>query len=222
MAKTLLNDFMLKVDTLDEITPDDVAWLKSGSHINGRYIENKHSILYTTSRGVSKQVKCYVDSGGNVKWYTFSNRQRYDYLSDEEAKWLDPGTYAKRKERKDKWRDEREKARLEVPPVKVGDIFAGSFGYDATLWDFFEVVDVSATGKTVTVRELKHETKAGYGYNDWKCRPVPGSYVGKPIKKQVKASTYRGESTPYLKISSYEYAYLCVDPTAWHDADNYH
>lgn len=220
--KTMLNDTTLKVDRLDEITPDDVAWLKSGSHIKGRYIENPNSVIYTTSRGVSKQAKCFVCSNGNVKWHTFSNRQRYDSLSDEEAKWLDPDTYARRMGRKEKWRDEREKAKQEIPPVKVGDIFAGSFGYDATLWDFFEVVDVSSTGKTVTVRELKHETQSGYGYNDWKCRPVPSSYVGKPIKKKVQVTMYGGETVPYLKISSYEYAYLCADPTEWHDADNYH
>lgn len=216
MAKTPLNDFMLKVDTLDEITPEDVAWLKSGSHISGRYIENKHSILYTTSRGVSKQVKCYVDSGGNVKWHTFSNRQRYDRLSDEEAKWLDPETYAKRKGRKDE-RKKRNDDALKGADVSVGDMFVGSYGYEANIHRFFEVMKV--TPKTVTLCELAEE-RSDNGWCEWKSRPIRGQYVGKPESHKLHVSN-RGDVS--VRINSYMSAALLRDYDGhWFSNYNYH
>lgn len=222
MPKTMLNDTTLKVDRLDEITPEDVAWLKSGSYVRGSYVRNPNGIMYTTSRGVQKEAKCFVRSDGNLIWRTVSARQTYDGLSDEEAKWLDPETYARRAARKQRYRDERDSARQEIPPIKVGDVFYSTFGYDATLYDFFEVVGVSATGKTVTVRKLRQETKPGYGYCDWQCRPVPGDYVGKPERHAVKVALYGGEPYPYFRVNSYATASILHDPTEWHDADNYH
>lgn len=39
--------------------------------------------------------------------------------------------------------------------VKVGDVFRASWGYDMSINDFFEVVAVSKTGRTCTLRELR-------------------------------------------------------------------
>jgi len=39
--------------------------------------------------------------------------------------------------------------------VKVGDVFVHSYGYDQTNVEFFEVVSVSASGKTAYLGEVK-------------------------------------------------------------------
>lgn len=213
-------------NTLDEIAADDVAWLKDGSTNNGRYINNNRAIIYTTKRGVTKSITCFVYSNGDIKWRSFTTRNSSDGLTNEEARVFAPQVFARRKARNDEMErraaDKLASAMKTARPVSVGDVFAGSFGYDATLWCFYEVVSVSKSGKSVTVRELRHETASGYGYNDWKCRPALGCYKGAQEKHVVKWSTYSNEATPYFTVMSYMSAYRLADPTAWHDADNYH
>lgn len=209
-------------DSLHDVTSEAVEWLKCGSEHRGGYVTNPRSIIYKTSRGVSKSMSCYIMRDGSVKWRAFTARgNQSEGLTDEEARYFAPEVYARRIERKNERKSARKQAE-QGAPVKVGDIFAGSFGYDATLWEFFEVVKVSKSGKTVTVRELGHETAAGYGFNSWKCRPVRGAYRGDEQRHAVQWSTFGGEATPYIKIASYEWAYLETNPDRWYDADNYH
>lgn len=214
--KTMLNDTTLKVDRLDEITPDDVAWLKSGSYVRGSYVRNDHGILYTTSRGVQKEAKCFVRSDGTPIWRTVSARQTYDRLSDEEAKWLDPETYAKRKGRKDE-RKKRNDDALKGADVNVGDMFVGSYGYEANIHRFFEVVKV--TPKTVTLCELAEE-RGDYSWCEWKSRPIRGQYVGKPESHKLHVGN-RGDVS--VRINSYMSAALLRDYDGhWFSNYNYH
>jgi hypothetical protein len=61
-------------------------------------------------------------------------------------------------------------------PYKVGDILKGSWGYDQTNIDFFEIVAVK--GKMLEIRELK-QARYGDGFGgSSKCVPLPGDYVG--------------------------------------------
>lgn len=216
--KTMLNDNTLKVDRLEEITPEDVAWLKSGSYVRGSYVRNDHGILYTTSRGVQKEAKCFVRSDGTPIWRTVSARQTYDRLSDEEAKWLDPETYAKRKGRKDKRKAKRDEALAGAAgKVKVGDLFVGSFGYEANIHRFFVVTKV--TTKTVTVCELA-EGRIDNGWCEWKSRPILDKPVGKTETHKLRVS-YDG--TPYVAINTYMNAYHTPDYDGhWFSNYNYH
>lgn len=217
-----MNDNYRTFDTLDQITPDDVAWLKSGSHVKGRYVENPFAIFYTTKRGVSKGIRCHIMHDGSIKWRTWTHRNASDGLTTEESRIFDPETYNKRMERKASRDIAKAQARHNCNPLKVGDIFSGSYGYDATLWQFYEVVKVSKSGQTVTVRELAHETDSGYGYCDWKCRPIKGRYCGGEERHKVQVTTWGKEPEPYIKIESFLYAYLDNNPTEWKHADNYH
>lgn len=68
-------------------------------------------------------------------------------------------------------------------PVKVGDIFYTSWGYDQTNVDWFQVVDVSATGKTVTLVEIGAIAEDSDGPHD---RLMPA--IGVAICKRCNAT----------------------------------
>lgn len=77
-------------------------------------------------------------------------------------------------------------ARLEQPApnaygVRVGDLFAASFGYSMTCVDFYEVV--ATKGKaTVILREIAKDGGSGWsGY----CKPCRGEYIGDPVEKRI-------------------------------------
>ncbi len=42
----------------------------------------------------------------------------------------------------------------EQPKVQLGDIYVSAWGYDQTNIDFYQVVALTASGKTVTLRQL--------------------------------------------------------------------
>lgn len=50
--------------------------------------------------------------------------------------------------------------------VKVGDVFSRSWGYDQTNVDFYEIVEVSKTGKTAKARQLKGAVVDSMGQSD--------------------------------------------------------
>lgn len=69
--------------------------------------------------------------------------------------------------------------------VHVGDIFHLSFGYDMTINEFYEVVAVSKTGKTCTVRQIASITTGNFN-DPAGCSVSPqltgDRFVGDPIK----------------------------------------
>lgn len=66
--------------------------------------------------------------------------------------------------------------------LKVGDILRTSWGYDQTNVEYFEVVKV--VGKMVDVREIAQE-RVETGFDQGKCIPVPGKYIGEVERKKV-------------------------------------
>lgn len=80
--------------------------------------------------------------------------------------------------------------------LKKGDILYSSWGYDQTNIDFYEVTDVK--GKQVVLREISTKVVGESGnYED--VVPVPGKYIGPPIRKTPK----EGNS---VSISSFQHA----------------
>lgn len=74
-------------------------------------------------------------------------------------------------------------------PVKVGDIFLNSWGWEQTNTDFYEVVAVR--GRMVDLRPIAHETKPREG-----CSPMagyatalPGQFTGPVFSKKVTVHT---------------------------------
>lgn len=218
-------------NSLQDITTEDIQWLKDGSYHKGAYIHNPRTLRYTTKRGVRKEIKCYVRTDGTVSWRSWSEGsfRANRGLTNEEARVFTPELMAERDARKAARAAEAEEIARDVykRPVKVGDIFIGSFGYEALVHRFYEVIAVSASGKTVTVRELRQETRSSSlcGPCEWECRPVPGSYASAPRKHRVTWSVDRKSgccALPEIHVRSYEWGYLLEDATEWHDAYNYH
>lgn len=76
--------------------------------------------------------------------------------------------------------------------VAVGDIFVASWGYDQTNLDWYEVVEVSASGGTATLREIgATRVGGGTGYNH--VAPRAGQYIGEAFKARV-GKGYRGQA----------------------------
>jgi hypothetical protein len=87
--------------------------------------------------------------------------------------------------------DAREQRRAEIKTnrkafshtLKVGDILKTSWGYDQTNIEYFEVTELVA--KTmVIVCEIAQESEET-GFMCGKCVPVPGKFIGKPMRKRV-------------------------------------
>ena len=109
--------------------------------------------------------------------------------------------------------------------VKVGDVFVESWGYEQTNIDFYEVVEVTPSGKSVRLREIA--AKAVEIGETTFLVPAVGNYlepngwdrVGKKAADGsfLKRLTtgYRGQ--PYLRMSSYSGASLWDGERAYYD-----
>jgi len=83
--------------------------------------------------------------------------------------------------------------------LQIGDILYSSWGYDQTNIDFYEVTKL--VGKMVEVRKVAQKvTKSEVGADY--VVPVPGRYVGPPLKKKPQGSGGR----VYIKITSFAHA----------------
>lgn len=204
---------------ISEITEQMLDELKAATTCDKWHSHTSKYLEVITNRGCRRLIACWLMPDGHYDWRVWQSRNGWAAanMTAEIQKVVEPERYAKRVAKK----TARKTARNTVSgTVKIGSIFASSFGYDATLWHFYEVVSVSPSGKTVRVMPLKQETAAGNcGPMSWRCRPVPHAFCGSSSQKRVD---YNG--TPSITMSSYEYAYLMNDSQIgkWHDADNYH
>ena len=90
-------------------------------------------------------------------------------------------------------------AREGPKPVEVGDVFSASWGYDQTNVDFYEVVGITPSGKSVRLRAIGSHVANSREY------PNPGAYIttgrsSKPLTRRIKVG-WKGE--PYVNISDY-------------------
>lgn len=86
-----------------------------------------------------------------------------------------------------------------VCPFKKGDILTGSWGYDQTNVEFFEIVE--AKGRKVAIRELGHQSiKGSEGFMCESVVPDHGRYIGEP--ETHIAQTYTGASNSwYVRLN---------------------
>lgn len=97
----------------------------------------------------------------------------------------------------------RRAARKSAPlGVEVGDVLLSSWGYEQTNIDYYEVTAIIGS-RMVEIRPIGQET-VETGYMQGKCVPVPGLYIGEPMRKAAKDGA--------VKIASYASAYK-VEPT---------
>ncbi len=219
MATATIEPEYKKFSTIDEVTPADVEWLLAGTYrLGSRAYHNSRGIYYTSKRGKSKLVRGYRFDNGNVEWESGTLRNWSNGLTLEEMRVFAPSEYEKRVERKAEAKRKQDES--EKTYFKVGDVLESSFGYDATLYDFYQVVRVSASRKTVWLRELRQETKPMNGCPcGWYCRPVVGSFRSDAAEERHTVQWWDGE--PYVKVGYGTVASPC-DPNKWFEADDYH
>lgn len=92
--------------------------------------------------------------------------------------------------------------------VKVGDIFATSWGYDQTNVDFFQVIDRPSKAYA-TVRKIAKNVK-DTGYMCGEATPCPGEFIDDPKKCQIsqygslrKADRYGNSAYPTTPDASH-------------------
>ena len=90
-------------------------------------------------------------------------------------------------------------------PLKVGDIFYSSWGYDQTNIDFYEVVGVTKSGKSVKIREIAKKTCYRADTMTATNLPDAGNYKTEPKTKRINTCKHYGFT---LRMSSYETAWL--------------
>lgn len=91
--------------------------------------------------------------------------------------------------------DRRAARKTWTPPYKVGDLFKTCWGYDQTNIEYFELVELK--GKMGVLREIAQE-RTETGFMQGKCVPVPGQYIGQPIRKLAQEGGF--------KMASYSWA----------------
>lgn len=97
--------------------------------------------------------------------------------------------------------------------LKVGDIMHGSWGYDMTINEFYQIVEIK--NRTVILREIGMERKAaGYDYED--VRPSANSFIGEPIKRILQVYFYNDKPNEYIKLNDVCNLYLCEDTNRYY------
>lgn len=94
-----------------------------------------------------------------------------------------------------------------IGQVHVGDIFHCGWGYDMTINDFYEVIAVSKSGKSVTVHKIA--TRMDGSPNDVGGATISpiltgDRFVGEPERHPLDA----GSGRISIKIDGYRYAFL--------------
>lgn len=94
-------------------------------------------------------------------------------------------------------------------PIAVGDIFASSWGYDQTNVDFYEVVGVTPSGKSVRLVPIASEVVSGDAYSE-RVRAVPGSAAAdaRPFTKRLR---FYSDGSAVVSLTSYSTAWR-IDP----------
>lgn len=97
--------------------------------------------------------------------------------------------------------------------LKVGDIMHGSWGYDMTINEFYQVIEVK--NKTITLCEIGMERKAaGYYYED--VRPEANCFIGEPIKRILQVRFYDGKPYEYIKLNEVCNLTKCEDTNRYY------
>lgn len=79
---------------------------------------------------------------------------------------------------------EQMEASLDPSVPKVGDILYSSWGYGMTIVDFFKVIKVSPSGKSITLQELESDIVEGSGYDGYKMPSKHEDRRKSPIKNK--------------------------------------
>jgi hypothetical protein len=141
-------------------------------------------------------------------WYGRAQKPKYNYIFKTRAdrdEWLDT---KKSQEtlaeiRRDNRKAEKRRIREEAAEkFKVGTILHAQWGWEQTNNNFYEVV-AKPSRFTVIIREIAQEKTRDAGWATHYVKPVPGKYIGEPMKKRIN-----GE---YIAFTSYKSGSIVTD-----------
>lgn len=208
-------------ESLDDITPDVVDWLLDGTEsYPGGYRTTRYA-CYKTRRGVRKRACALVDPGtGRASWSSTNGRGGWKRLTAEERRVFDAAGAASADEKKAAYRRaraEREAAnRAAHDPVRVGDVFEGSYGYEACISEFYEVVAIEQSGRIANIRQIASRRDSS-GHDEWRAQAVPGAFVGKVERHVVRWD----DGEPSMRVNGF-LSISRIDPERWFSNCNYH
>ena len=92
--------------------------------------------------------------------------------------------------------------------VEVGDLFYDSWGYNQTQVDFYEVVGMTASGKSVRVQKIRQENVTDSRRPTVTVRPLKGTTCGPVMTKRLKKLNWGIEGDRYaFRVNSFSSAY---------------
>jgi hypothetical protein len=94
-------------------------------------------------------------------------------------------------------RKAKEREILKSQPVKVGDIFERSWGYDQTNVDFYKVVELTKTGKSAKVIKIGQKITKQTGDMSELVEPDPEKVIGQKVHVW-RIKQYRSDGSIYI------------------------
>ena len=97
---------------------------------------------------------------------------------------------------------------IAINKIQPGTILEGDFGYSMCLPAFYEVVSITASGKSAKVRRLRTQNKTSDGGWTGTCVPVPGSAEGCDTEtKRIKTASWdRTKPFEYVMIRDHMFS----------------
>lgn len=96
---------------------------------------------------------------------------------------------------------------MNVLNAKVGDILSCTWGYSMTLVDFYKVIKVSPSGKSVTVQRLASDCVEGHAGYEGYVMPSPHPHSLNEVHKNKRIKPAYGGGYG-VKITDSQYASL--------------
>jgi len=90
---------------------------------------------------------------------------------------------------------------------QVGDLFYDSWGYNQTQVDFYEVVGLTPSGKSVRVQSIRHENLSDPRGPNVQVKPLKGTTYGPVETKRLKDVSWGSEVKYAFRVNSYSNAY---------------
>ena len=100
--------------------------------------------------------------------------------------------------------------------VEVGDLFYDSWGYDQTQVDFYEVVGLTPSGKSVRVQQIRQENLTDPRRPNVTVKPLKGTTYGPVETKRLKKLNWGIEGDRYsFRVNSFSSSYQGDWDSTW-------
>lgn len=110
--------------------------------------------------------------------------------------------------------------------IKAGDVFAFSFGYDATLYEFFKVLRIVSATSVEIAQIGKRRVEGSNSAMDWKIQPDTENVLKSSMwyegEKALKRIVLAYGNRPSISFSDGYYRAYQINPKEVFTEDDYH